>query len=45
MMKAVYGKSYRRDPKTSCGLIKEPMIGLELDVHTFDNTVNEPMAR
>jgi hypothetical protein len=37
MLKAVYGKAYS-DPKTFCGLIRESMIGLELDVHTFDKT-------
>jgi hypothetical protein len=44
MMKAVYGKAHS-DPKTFCGLIKESMIGLELDVHTFDNTVNQWLVK
>jgi hypothetical protein len=41
MLKAVYGK----DPKTFCGLIKESMTGLELDVHTFDNTANQWLVK
>ena len=46
MMKAVYGKAYS-DPKTFCALIKEAMIGLELDIQSFDTavSVSEPMAR
>jgi hypothetical protein len=48
MLKAVcLRQSVYSDPKTSCGLIKEsvPVIGLELDVHTFDNTVNEWLVK
>jgi hypothetical protein len=41
---AAYGKAYG-DPKTSCGLIKESMIGLELDVRTFDNTANQWLVK
>ena len=44
MMKAVYGKAYS-DPKTFCALIKEAMIGLELDVHSFDTTVNQWLVK
>jgi hypothetical protein len=44
MLKAVYGKAYS-DPKTFCGLIKEPMIGLKLGVHTFDNTANQWLVK
>jgi hypothetical protein len=44
MLKAVYGKAYS-DPNTFCGLIKESVIGLELGVHTFDNTVNQWLVK